>query len=84
MAAAALDSTVRMRRVILLMLLLSLELALASINLSDVPCGKIARGSRRFHARIMGGACDAFGHVDPQHLSGKATKPGIAPGRQRR
>jgi len=24
-------------------------------NLSDVKCGKIARGSRRFHARIKGG-----------------------------
>ena len=31
-------------------------MASASVNLADVPCGKIARGSRRFHARIMGGS----------------------------
>ena len=30
--------------------------SLASLNMSNVPCGVIARGSRRFHARIMGGA----------------------------
>ena len=43
-------------RLFLLLPLVSLHLALASVNLADVPCGKIARGSRRFHARIMGGA----------------------------
>ncbi|TRY73855.1 hypothetical protein TCAL_01904 [Tigriopus californicus] len=26
------------------------------INLADTPCGKIARGSRRFHQRILGGS----------------------------
>jgi hypothetical protein len=25
-------------------------------NLAEVPCGEIARGSRRFHSRIMGGS----------------------------
>lgn len=42
-----------------LVALLSLAASVASassLNLADVPCGEIARKSRRFHARIMGGS----------------------------
>eukprot|EP00095_Tigriopus_kingsejongensis_P004522 maker-scaffold532_size145644-snap-gene-0.34 protein:Tk04522 transcript:maker-scaffold532_size145644-snap-gene-0.34-mRNA-1 annotation:"hypothetical protein DAPPUDRAFT_56607" len=50
------------------------------LNLADTPCGKIARGSRRFHQRILGGSevhISEFPHAvslrkDGKHFCGGA------------
>ena len=61
-------------------LLALMQLGESAINLADVPCGQMARGSRRFHQRIMGGSAahiTDFPHAvslrkDGEHFCGGA------------